>query len=597
MSLSLPIKSDQSGTFVDDPFLLHSRTEAPLNFRTGLDYCRFLYHSADAYRAVFKRVVGHFVTALSFKGEVGSIKEREEFEEFLVEEVRILDELRLLGENFACYGNGFIRVNFPFNRLLIDRREGFRQYSLSMFPEELVRFDAQTMTYEVPDPKEHSRAWDQRGRIHLTARDAPSKDFNRIRIIHLDPRYCRLRYSEFAGLTQVEYEFSPEFRGKVRRGELFEVNRTPLDVLETVAKGWTYLYNMDSVYHLKNPTVCGVSNEGWGLPEILAQYPRIHKLAVYDRIDEAVGRSYMLPFRVVAPDFRGLDNMGMQSALSSDFVDAVRVMYETQRRNPEAISGFPLPFVYQEMGGSGKSLTPADVKEFEVNNLMTNLSIPLEVFKGSLQFQMMPSAIRMFENSHAPLGSGLNGAARFITRMVSAYRFGEEYKAYLRKSMVAEDMDRRNLLFSLYSSAKIPADVAFEGLDLEGPKDLEVRRAREDLEISTRIEKLKAEEERKARLGTLDDAMAAEEEAQGGAGGAPTVSPLDLRSQGEQLAQQWLAIPNVGERQMAMRQVASTNPDLYAVAKDVMSQIRAQGESQGRQMAQQQFQQPGGPVG
>lgn len=588
MSTGLPVASGRSGTFVDDPFLLHSRQEAPLNFRTALDYCRFLYHATDTYRAVYKQIVGHFITSLSFRGEVGSQKERKDLEEFLVEEVGILDALRQLGDNFACYGNGMIRPNFPFNRILVDRRNGFRQYALSMFPEELVTFN-KDLSYTVPDPTVESRTWDNRPPVTLTARDVPSKDFSKIRIIQLDPRYCLMRYSEHADASQILYSFSPEMRGKVRRGDLFEVNRTPLDVLETLLGQEDYLYDEDAVFHLKNPTVAGVSNEGWGLPEILAQYPRIHKIAVYDRIDEAVGRSYMLPFRVMAPDFSGLGAQGLELALGQDWTTAVQAMYETQRENPEAISGFPLPFHYQEMGGSGKALTPADVRQFEVEGLMRNLAIPPELSSGSMSVQLIPSAIRRFESSQAPLASGLNKAARFLVEIISAYRFGEEYTVELRKSQVADDIDRRNLLSNLYSANKIPARIAFEGLDLHDPVDLEVERAKDDLRAQEEIMKLQAEEERKVRMGTIDAVL---DEAEGAAaGGGPAMTPLDLRGQAEQLAQQWLSIPTDGERSQAMRQVASTNPDLYAVAKDVMEQIRRQGASEGRQMAAQQYQQ------
>lgn len=593
---------EQSSDF-PSPFIVKARDEMPMNLVTAMDYCRFLYYSTPLYRAVSKRVVGHFVTKLDFRGDVGSPKEREEFAMFFDEELNGLNEIRLDGEHERCFGNGFLRVHFPFVRTLVDNRADLRLYNLSMFPEELVKFDINTMTYEVPDPTKSELAVDKRPTVKLTFRDTPGKDFSKIRLRHLDPRYCKLRYSETSGRTQVQYSFVPEFKAKIRRGVLHEVNETPTAMLLAVKNNQDYLFDEDAIHHLKNPSIVGLSREGWGIPEILAQFPNIHKIAVYDRIDESVGLDYMLPLRILAPNLAGLGE-NRNHMIAEEWVPAVRRMISEQRADRTRVHGFPFPFTYQELGGQGKALAPKDVKEYEVKHLLSCVGYPVELFQGSLSLQQMPAAIRLFESSFSHVRDGLAAAAKFAVDKITNYMYGESFDATLRPSSIADDIERRSLIFNLYSAGEIPRRVAFEGLALsDEPTKLKVERAKEDLEQERQLAELQAEEQRRAQLGSLNDLLTQQGAdsapgagPQGGSPAGPSITPTDLRSQAEQLASQWRSIPQDGQRTQAMMQVRSVNPDLYAVAKDILEQMRRADESAGRQQGNQAAAQQGGTM-
>lgn len=593
MSRSLSLFDENAKGEFPSPFLLPSRDEMPMNLVTAMDYCRFLYYATPMYRAVTNRVVGHFVTKMDFRGEVGSPEERREFEQFFREELLGLLSIRELGSEEACYGNGFLTVYFPFVRTLVDRRHLFRYYTLSMFSEDLVKFDLSTLTYEVPDPTAEHLPEDERPKIKLTFRDTPGKDFSKIRLRILDPRYCKLRYSEASGRSQVQYSFKPEHKSRVRRGILHEVNHTPIDQLQAIRAGQDFLYEEDEVYHLKQPTISGVSNEGWGIPQILAHFPTIHKIAVYDRIDESIGQDFMTPLRILSPNLAAL-GADRGNMIAEEWIPAIRNLVKEQRQERTRIHGFPFQLSYQEVGGNGKQLTPKDVKEYEVKNLLNGLGYPMELFTASLSMQQMPAAIRMFESSFSYLVEGLSGAIRFAVKKISSYMNGEAYDVRLLSSTVADDMERRSLLFNLFSASEIPRRLALEGLGLgDDLSKLKLERAKEDADIERGLSEQQAEEQRRAQLGSLNDLLAQEQQGQqGGNPGAPGgMTPTDTRDKAQQLAQQWLAIPEDGKRSQAMQQVRSTDPDLYAVAKDMMEQMRAQGASQGRQQVAQQAQQ------
>ena len=73
-------------------------------------------------------------------------------------------------------GNAFARLHFPFDRMLVDERDGKTSfYSLDRFGDK-ARFNLQKMEYEVPDP----RSKDPMARVWLPFRDHRSTDFKRI---------------------------------------------------------------------------------------------------------------------------------------------------------------------------------------------------------------------------------------------------------------------------------------------------------------------------------------------------------------------------------------------------------------------------------
>jgi hypothetical protein len=466
-----------------------------------------------------------------------------------------------------------------------------------MFPEELVEFDLNTLTYKVPDPRDHAKSWEARARISLPFRDIQTKDFTKISFQPLDPRYVRLRHGEWAGNTQVEYGFSPEFRSKIKKGELHAVNDTPLDVLTAIRDQENYLFKKDSVFHLKNATITGVSNDGWGLPEILAHYPTLHKIAVYDRIDESIGLDYLLPFRILVPNLQGMGE-NASFAIAKEWLPASERMFREQRKDRTKIHAFPFQSTLQEFGGQGKQLTPKDLKEYEVNQLLTGLGIPMELLQGSLSVQATPFMIRMMEASHLPLSQGLSNCAKWMVAKVSQFMYGEAFDCALSSSRVANDIEKRSLLFNLFSAGEIPRSKAFEGLDLDDPTKLKVERAEEDLKIQEDLAIEEQEAKRRAEMGSLDAVLDASGGGEGGgAGGGPAgavVTPTDLRGQAEQLALEWMGIPSDGQRSQAMQQVRATNQDLYAVAKDIMEKKKSEGASQGSQMVMQQAQQQQG---
>ena len=209
----------------DDPFLLPSSEYIPENLTTALDFCLFLYYLNPQYRRASARVVRHFITDFDYPGE-GSAEEKEKLDEYLTYQLKLPQALAEMGDEWACYGNAFYRVHFPFDRYLIDRRHG-AEYALEMFGDD-AEFNLEELEYEIPDPKNPKK------KIKLPFRDRMSTNKNRIRLRKLNPRQITIKHNLVAGTSNYVYKFENEILNDVKKGVLHVVNGIPLEMLKAI---------------------------------------------------------------------------------------------------------------------------------------------------------------------------------------------------------------------------------------------------------------------------------------------------------------------------------------------------------------------------
>ncbi len=583
-----------------DPFFLQSTGFIPDSLQSALDYCGFLYYMNPQYQMASRRVVSHFITDLDFVGDAGDSAERKELYDYMIDGLLMKNSLAEAGEEWAAYGNGFYRIHFPFDRFLIDRRNGkTSEYSLDLFGHD-AKYDYKNLKYNVLDP----RAPREGKRVDLPFRDRKSTDMSRIRLRRLDPRRVTLLHSHISGRSQCIYRFEEWFIRDIQANRLHQINDTPICMLRAIAQGKDFLFNEDEVYHLRQPSISGISNAGWGLPPTIANYRSLHQLQVYRKIDEAVGLDYMLPFRLFSPNFQGQVSDSTTSLLLGEWNSSVSDMIANRRRDMTAIHALPFPVTYQEMGANGKTLVPKDVIEFQTNDMLDGMGYPAELFRGSMALQNMPTAIRLFENVFSFLHTGLNGMVKWTQKRVLDYLNREQIGVELQLPSLADNVEKQYLYMQLVASGEISRGRAFRAIGIKDPVEEAKARMDEDLEIEKSRARKSQEFQREMSSGQLQPEQNAQSGGGGGspAGGSPVqgggqaVTPLDIMSQAQEKAQEMLQIQAVGDRRKELDKLKATNPTLYAATKECMEQMRSQAGSQGRQQAGQMAQQgAGGP--
>jgi len=446
------------------------------------------------------------------------------------------------------------------------------------------------MTYNVPDPLHPGR------RVSLPFRDQRSRDPSRIRLRKLHPRLITIRHNIISGGSEYIYRFDPEFVSDVKKGRLYVVNETPMRMLQAIKNSHDFAFSADSIFHLKSPTVSGISNAGWGIPNTIANYRNLHQLQVYRKIDEAVGLDYMLPFRLFSPSDKASQNDTFNYMLSARWGSEIKKIIDNRRRDKFAMHSLPFPVTYQEFGAEGKNLTTKDIMEFQTSALLDGMGYPQELFKGSLTWMQVPTAMRLFENSFMFLHMGFNNLTGWVVRNVRNYLNQPQITVRLQKPSLADSLERKQLIFQLGAMGEISRETAYSSLGVDDPVAEMKKRLEEDMGIQREQTRMQADFQKEVESGSL---LAPEQAEAGGVtsgstpgGGAGSTTPIDAQSQAQSLATYWLSLQD-GERRQAMNAARASNQGLYAQAKDMMERMRSQGSSQGRQSVEQQAQSQG----
>ncbi len=587
-----------------DPFILPSSAGFPANLETAHDLAEYLFFLHPEYAAASARLVSHFCTGIEWKGEVGGQGEREELEGILLNHIDLKGSWRQLGLNYSCFGNGLATLYRPFDRYLLDRRgPRTRFWELAMFRDlPGVQYDWENMSYEVPDPlmlkREGSLGREKAlsNKVKFEIYDHESRDVSRLHVRHLDPRHVVLDEA-MSGRMEVYDKFDPEFISQIKNNQLFQIAETPLAILRAISQNKVLRYNQGEVFHLKEPTIQGLSNRGWGISPVLRNFRAIQQLSVYRKIDEVVGREYALPFRVITPDFKaGTDETAIRMAMGA-WGHQIRHMVQARRQNEQVIHTLPFPVAYQEFGATGKNLSTTDHLTFQQNTLFNALGYPAEIFNGSMQIQGLPTALRMLEANFHFLYHGFDQFSKWVTRRVQEFRQQDYIEPVLQRPQMADDIEQRQVWLQMAAGGEIPRRIAYGPFNINNPVEAAKERMREDQDIARAQQEMQEEDAQRQAVGSGTALVMSAMQGQapggaqmgGGGGGAPqqgNITPLRIMQDAKDKATELLNM-DVGARRKALSQIEAGDPHFYAVVKQEMENGRSEAASAGRAQAGQ----------
>jgi len=586
------VGSAQSDFF--DPFVMDSAMFMPRTLETFWDYAHHLFYMNNNFRHAWHRLSAYFATGIDFKGDRhGDNDAQKDIKSILLDNTNIMGEIVLGGMEIGCYGNCIFTWGFPFDRVLVDNRNGYAEHSLNALKDlGNVRYHFKEMVYEVVDPKDAHLASGKRKTIKLGFRDRPSRDVKRFRIERLDLREMHLLTSASEFSTQYIRRFSPEFLRKVRDGDPWFVHDVPMDQLLAISKNEDFLYNEDSVLHIKMPTIRGLKNFGWGIPETFANYRSLHHLQVLRRIDEAVGKDYLLPFRMFVPNTNG----PVESDTSrGEYAGYMSQVIADHRKNPYAMHAIPFPSTLIEAGGSGKSLVQADSIEFHTNSLLGASGLPAELYNGTMNIQNMPVSLRLFESTWQFLYHGFNKLVAKTADHIQDIKKVSRLECQLTKSSLATDLEERGIYLSLVASGEISRSRGYGSINIEDPFEEKKKRMREDADLAREDQEMQKQMQQEMTAGSIGaNAGQPGSSPTSGYGNPPgggqNITPMDQAQDATQRAQTLLGL-DTGSRMKELAKLKATDPNgVYPLVKQKMEELRAQGASQGRASVGQQQQ-------
>lgn len=524
------------------PFFDLANQYMPRNIKDLFKWCEHIYLSNTVVAQCIKRTIQYPITNLQFEEDDEDVTTK--METILEDQLDLRTFISMVGVDRYTYGNSFVSVFFPFNRIL----------------------KCGSCSLETPIERVHAVTYKSES-FHGNCRcgvkgvmktiDRRSLDISRVNLIRWDPKHIDISYNPITGEYSYFYTLPPDIVGRVRAGDSALCAKLPRVFLEAVQKNNVIKINKDFIFHLKTESLAGLSQE-WGIPTVFCTFKLHYHNAILRRANEAIALDYLVPIRFFFPQTQGNDPGSMLNMRK--YRDTVLNAVKQHRVDPADAYFMPFPVGYQAIGGEMKALNVDAEIKLTNEEIMNAMGFPQEFFYGSITVQAAPVALRMLENSLSGWISGMNSLTQWIVNKVTKYFDLPRVRTSWTKVTLVDDLEKKNLLMQLVGASKIADETLLNALGTSFSEEVKKKYKQQKQEMEEGIKFQKDMQKLQER---------AQEE--GGQG----VTPGDVQSKAEQLAQEWLGMDE-GQRRQSMDSTSKEDETLYAMAKEIMERLRRQ---------------------
>jgi len=297
-------------------------------------------------------------------------------------------------------------------------------------------------------------------------------------------------------------------------------------------------------------------------------------------------------------------------------------MVKRRRRDPATWNVLPFPIRYQALGGDATQLAPRELLDQGLDTLLNATGIPVDLYKGSLQLQSAPTALRLFESNWSHLVHNLNNFLNTLVTQVARVMGWDPVTATLQRVTHADDLNRQMAKLQLMMGRQISQTSGLQSVGMDYER--EQKRILEEEEFLA--EQQQEMQERQEQAGMMD-AMAPTpmQQMQGGdpaaaggmppPGGAPPpggdpaaagmapggaagmqsitamaqmgentpITPQEMLGRAQGIAQQLMMMPE-SQKDSELRNLKGINPTLHSLVGSIMDDMRSQARMQGGAM-------------
>ena len=468
------LKQHFAGTGTQDgfpnPFLDVATMSMPQGQRSVLYWAQYIHSIFGTYSTALERVISYFITEVQY--EKLSSTEEEKWHEFS-DTVGIKKVVQNMLRDRLCYGNSFASIIKPFKRFLSCPQCGASFALSEVLRNNTFRFQWKFPNFTATCPsckggRGYSGTW------KVDDREVDTEKNLKIKIWPVHD--IEIVFDPYTDDTQYVWRIPEDYKQLIRRGTHFHLERVPEGVLKAIEHNQVYLFNPDAIFHMKEPTLSGIQNRGWGLPRMFSNFRQIWYVQVLRRLNEAIAQDYLMPLRVITPDMRrgagaggggamggiSVDNMWMVDG--AEFRNNVIGALRRRRRDPAGFAIMPFPINYQLLATEANQLAPTELINQGYDQLLNDVGIPVDLYKGSLQLQTAPVALRLFESTWQHLVHDCNGFLNWFVRQISQILSWETVKVKMKRVTLADDMQLQMNALQLYMSQQMSGRSAFEFL-------------------------------------------------------------------------------------------------------------------------------------
>jgi hypothetical protein len=576
------------------PFATMARTMFPITLEEVFNWAEYLSLHHGIYSKAIQRAVRYFLTKIEISGTT-DFKIKRKYKDYLEKNMSILDNLARIGDDYMFYGNSFSSVYKPFYRNLVCPK------CHSMKPVQQVEYDFGGYKFK-------GRCWKCQQKVIFKVNDIPYKN-DELRIIRWNPRTIEIEFHPTSGEYRYYFEAHAKYKSALANGDKIFVENTPIEIINAIANDQKFLFNKGEIYHMKNdvPASFIEDSAGWGFPAFLPNFEQVIHLQMLTKYNEAMVMDYLMPFRCISPG-AGKSSDVHDPLLTLDtgrFMNKVMGMIKEHRKDPTSYHTIPYPIQYQALGGEAKDMAPVELLQQALDNLLSSMGIPQEMYKESMEAGGPPIGLRMFERSWTHFVAELNKYLDWIMSQCSKHLMweGKALSARLVKTSVLEDDMVRQVKMNLLAANKVSNSTALSAFNIDYEYEVD-KILEEQAMFDEKMQEMQRQQQKAQQTQQMFDQ--GPQQAPGpGAGGpqgnppspggaapgagpsggpqAPGGSMEELDAQAEQQAQEIMTM-DPSQRKSALINLKKTNETLHALVKEKIQKNEQQAAQTGINM-------------
>lgn len=595
-----------AGARYPDPFQDIASMHMPTSWKSILAWSEYIFSLFGTYRMATERTISYFLTDIEFRNT--SDDETEKWTAFMRDVIDGKTVIQNMLRNRQCYGNSFASIIVPFVRFLSCPKCGYRAPLREIYSNSAFNF-----SYEPGEPDKAFTASCPACKVGSGYRgpwkiiDENEDEEKKLKLKIWNPHEIEILHDTYTDDTAYLWRIPEEYKQQVRRGHLFHLERVPKEVMKAIARNHLYRFNADAIFHMKEPTLAGIYNRGWGLPRILSNFRQIWYVQVLRRFNEAIALDYVVPFRVITPappqskSGGGMAIDPLQMFSGSDFKGQIQAMIRKRTRDPASLQVLPFPVNFQMFGADANQLAPRDLLDQGMETLLNDAGTPIELYNGSLQLQTAPVALRLFESTWQHLVHDANAFLTWMVQQVCQIMSWEDVEAGLKRVTIADNLEKQMMAAQLMMSQQLSGTSVLGDLGYNMRKEQRLiadeARFMSELQSRTQEEMDQAGFAQQMAKGQQGDPAAAgggqaapaqgqgDPAAQGGMPSGPVTqylastspnvpqTPQDMLAVADSLAQQLLGLPE-SVKDSELRKLKTYNEALHSMVKARMDAIR-----------------------
>lgn len=360
-----------------------------------------------------------------------------------------------------CYGNAFISISFPFQKLLICKSCNHH-----------VRVEKQKYVF-----REYKFIGEcQRCGFHaeFNVRDHYIRSVRDIRLVRWNPEYITVQHNEATGESRYYYSVPPAMSNDIRMSKRHIIERVPQVFIEALRNNKALLFSRDNIYHMKRPTIAQ-KDKGWGMPMILPVLKDTFYLQVLRKAQEAIAVEHIVPLRLLFPQTSSPEASVYSTVNLTQWRDKIEQEIVRWRLDNNYIPLLPIPVGQQTLGGDGRALMLAQEYRVWSEQIIAGMGVPIEFVYGGMQYSGSNVSMRILENHFLDQKTQRRQLVTdFILPSIGAFMGWEVVPVHYKRFKMADDLQRSALYLQMNQAGKLSDKSLLEDMDWDARKEREL---------------------------------------------------------------------------------------------------------------------------